>query len=165
MILTIHALVGTTAAGLFPGNPAGAFLSGLASHYLIDRIPHYEYELASKSLDTESEAKVCLELNRHLALDFLKIGLDFSVGIFLSWLLFHNTLPLPIIFLGILGGVLPDFGQFLYLVLRCFPFNKIHKIHRFFHSPVALEQKKWLGYFSQFIVLFFILAVYLYLNP
>jgi hypothetical protein len=46
VIATAHAAAGAVAAS--PADtPAQGFLAGLASHYLLDRVPHCDYELSS----------------------------------------------------------------------------------------------------------------------
>ncbi|MDX6645815.1 MAG: hypothetical protein QOK40_1542 [Miltoncostaeaceae bacterium] len=47
MIATAHAAAGAAAASR-AATPAGAFLAGLASHYLLDRVPHCDYGLSSR---------------------------------------------------------------------------------------------------------------------
>ena len=48
MIAAAHAAAGAAAAST-AGTPAQGFLAGLASHYLLDRVPHCDYELASRT--------------------------------------------------------------------------------------------------------------------
>jgi hypothetical protein len=47
VIATAHAAAGAAAAAR-ARTPAQGFVAGLASHYLLDRVPHCDYELSSR---------------------------------------------------------------------------------------------------------------------
>ena len=50
MILSTHAVVGAALASLMPSHPIAAFVAGVASHFVIDSTPHWDYPLKSISL-------------------------------------------------------------------------------------------------------------------
>lgn len=119
MILTPHLLLGAVIASRIEYIPLAIILAFL-SHYLLDLIPHIEYSI--ENIEKKQWQKSLP--------DFLKVFLDFSLGILLI-LIFSNP-PAggqPIIFICVFFAILPD-GLTL---LNYFFSNKILKIHRYIH--------------------------------
>ncbi|MDO8639596.1 MAG: hypothetical protein Q7R53_01600 [bacterium] len=120
MIFTSHMLAGAAVASNISSTPMAITLA-LFSHYLVDSIPHSEY-----SIKNIQEGKW-----KKSYFDFLKIFLDFSVGIILILILSKNP------FIAILGGItaiLPDGLTFLGFI---FPNNKILSLHQKIHYQGA----------------------------
>ena len=116
MIIIPHMLVGA-AIGVYSKNIETAFLFGLASHYLLDFLPHWEYF---------TEAKVSK------ISDVLKILADFFIGLALVSLLLWDS-PGKIIIAGaIFGSLLPDVLCFLSNMYDGFG-SKILRVHFNFH--------------------------------
>lgn len=99
MLITPHVLVGA-AVGVASGNPVVGFLGGVASHFILDAIPHtdpgiWHFEDAFPYKVDERDLTVAFA--------------DMSLAIFLT-LYLAGTAPLiaaaPLA--GIAGGVLPD---------------------------------------------------------
>lgn len=162
MILTTHALVGSSLTNLFPNNPMLGFGLAFASHYIIDTIPHKDYNI-DHFLDKDSKSFKSVLNNLKSALGFLLIGADFLIGIILSVLIFaRGERSLFITALGICGGVLPDVLQFLYYKFKKKPWLITQKIHYFFHSPNEMKDKPFFGVLNQilcsisFILIYFI---------
>ena len=149
MILTCHLLTGAAIASKIRPVPLALILAFL-SHYLLDFIPHRDY----------SAENIFKRRWRKAKLDFLKIFLDFSLGILLVWLLSGKSL---IISAAVFLAVLPDGLTFLAWV---FPKNKLLSKHCLFHQETIhfIKNKKvslfW-RIFSQ--VLVFSGAIYLLL--
>lgn len=158
MTLTTHAIVGASIASLFPEHPILAFGLAFASHYVSDMIPHTElfpeHFIIEKSDTnaTESAAKK-LKLAFHDArssLGFLLIGIDFVAAIILCLLIFvRDEQSLLIVAIGFLGGVLPDFLQFVYYKCRKMPWTIFQKIHDFFHSKKKMQDRPIIGSIAQ----------------
>jgi hypothetical protein len=68
MILSTHAIIGGAVASLMPSHPMFAFVTGVASHFAIDAIPHVDYPLYSISV--RRSANSALTLNWLLLQDF-----------------------------------------------------------------------------------------------
>ncbi len=163
MVLAAHSIVGAALANMFPDNPAAGFLLAFASHYVIDAIPHREYDIEGffdeKNKKFNSVFSSLISLKR-----FFMIGSDFGIGIILSLLIFaRDEKSLIATLLGILGGVLPDALQFFYYKYKIEPFVFIQKyIHDVFHSHDKMYDRPIRGYINQiitvavFILLFFL---------
>jgi len=152
MILVSHGIVGGAVGSLFPQNPLLAFFVGLASHFVLDAIPHWEYEI--KSIGSESgSSEGILKLSRNSIRDFIFVLLDFSFGFLLAALIFgrgdYSSLS---IFWGVIGGVFPDGLLFLSYVWRTKILTALRKFHLFVHSRVNWKSRPVLGTLSQIIV-------------
>jgi len=136
MILTLHLLVGAVIATRVDMVPL-AFLLAFLSHYLLDFIPHQEYEITG-----------VMERNWGGSLfAFLKVGLDIAAGTALI-LLFSRD---PVVFMGAFFAILPDGLTLLHLTL---PY-RILKIHFAFHQKLHYFKEKSpaiLGIFNQLVV-------------
>src|SRR3989344_8004295 len=113
MILSSHIIVGSAVAeslmsnSLTAGNAAAIFIIALASHYVLDIIPHWHYYVPSIDKDKEefiSDKKI-------IARDALKVFLDGLIGLAVAlWLI---DLPMgsnKIFIVGIIvfASILPD---------------------------------------------------------
>jgi hypothetical protein len=78
VILSTHAIVGAAVASLMPDHPALAFASGVASHFAIDAIPHWDYPL--RAISVKPNTGTALKLNWFLFQDLGLIMLDACVG-------------------------------------------------------------------------------------
>ncbi|OHA58759.1 MAG: hypothetical protein A2607_00030 [Candidatus Vogelbacteria bacterium RIFOXYD1_FULL_42_15] len=138
MILTTHSLIGASVAAVLTKDPVIAFSVGMASHYLSDTIPHWDYELGSKiNDDPKNPLGVDLDLkSTDFIFDLSKVMIDLAFGILASIFIFISLLELNplIVILGAVGGALPDFLQLAYMKIRREPFVTLQKIHNFFHS-------------------------------
>ncbi len=113
MLITPHVLAGT-AIGLAVGNPAAGFVLGVASHFVLDAVPHtdpgtwhYNEAFSTHSLDIR---------------DFTTASLDVASAVF-GFALLSGSAPLvaaaPIA--GAIGGALPDLFVVLGLVFKKLP--------------------------------------------
>ncbi len=155
MILGTHAIVGAAVGRLIP-NPLGAIVAGFISHFAIDAIPHWQYNLASM-VHRDGPMEDDMVINRKFAGDLARTGLDFALGMVLSLLLFqgtsldnlvYNSLPL---LAGAVGGVLPDALQFVYFKIRREPLTTLQKLHNWAHAGKNLDAFPY-GIASQLIV-------------
>ncbi len=121
MILFFHLLTGGLLASIIQNVPLALSLA-LLSHYFLDFLPHKEYSI--KNIKNKKWKKSLP--------DFVKLGLDFLVGILVVIILFDN------IFLALSGaflGVFPDFLVFLSLIIPSKILKYHSKIHRKIHCP------------------------------
>jgi len=154
MTLTTHALVGAATASLMPQHPVLGFCAGFASHFVIDAIPHWDYPIASSSIDPLQGA--AMKYDGAFFLDMLRIGTDALFGILLSVRLFATPVLLPIVLLGAVAGISPDPLQFVYTKFRHEPLLSLQRFHEWIHTKNHLENSKILGIISQVL---FIAAV------
>jgi len=144
LILATHAIVGAAIASQIPNHPIIALVAGIASHFAIDAIPHWDYPLRS-ILSRNKESP--LTLDKGLLVDFSLIAVDGLAGLAIALSLFAQPSALLTVLLGALGGMLPDPFQFVH---RLYPHEPLHTVQRF-HSWIHAKQKlEWpLGIASQ----------------
>ncbi|RJQ31033.1 hypothetical protein C4572_03115 [Candidatus Parcubacteria bacterium] len=160
MTLTTHAMIGAGLAAIFPGSFPVGFAAAFASHYLLDAIPHWDYHLGSHKKGKEGTLEDDLKIDKNFLKDILKISFDFFLGLALTSFIygFYFKLPWPILFIGLIGGVLPDLLQFFYFKIRKEPLRFLQKIHLAIHNRNDFLRVKFpvLGVLLQavFIVIF-----------
>ena len=163
MILTSHTIIGVAAASAFPSHPILAFSAALASHYITDAIPHWEYDLLSSKKDRKNPLNNDITIGKDFFSDLMKVLVDMFIGIIVSFIVFYflglNGSRL-ILIAGIAGGIAPDILQFVYFRFRREPFKSLYLFHYFIHSRTErLEKHFIIGIFLQIltIVLIFLL--------
>ncbi len=160
MILTAHTIVGSAVANLVPNSPVLGFVLAYGSHYLIDTIPHRD-QYIDPFFDKDWKTYGSIFSNLKSMLGVLLIGGDVLIGIILSFIIFvRGEASLIATIVGIVGGVLPDFLQFLYYKFKKQPWIFTQKIHDFFHSKNEMKDKTFLGILSQATCTFVFIAVY-----
>lgn len=137
MILLSHSIIGVAAASVFPSNPMLAFSVALASHYIMDAIPHWDYKLLSSKEDSKTPLNNDIVIGENFIFDLRNVFIDALLGVIISFLLFyffgfgHSVL---ILIVGIIGGIIPDILQFVYFKIRKEPFKSLYIFHNFIHS-------------------------------
>jgi hypothetical protein len=156
MILLTHAVVGAAVARLFPHHPWLGFFAAVASHFVLDAIPHWQYRIGSmiksrKPLDNR------IIFGKRLMFDMSIVTLDFLCGLLLSLYFFSGGSPssarLPLI-LGAFGGALPDGLQFLYFLIRREPLLTLQKFHDLAGSKRHLDPYSIPGMAAQALLIF-----------
>ena len=161
MILTTHVIAGAAIGSLLPAHPVAAFVLGVGSHYVLDSIPHWDYPLYSILVNKgESSA---LTMRRALVRDFFDISLDFAAALIVSLVFFYNPNPSALVAIcaGVIGGVLPDFLQFVYMLAPNSPIKYLQQFHRWIHTSHRLrnEGKTLIGVVSQIAIVAAIIFV------
>jgi hypothetical protein len=128
MFVTTHALVGALIAEQMPTHPVLAFTLGIASHFLLDIIPHGDSRLY-KGYISGAKARRAVA---YVLIDSL-VALFFVLFLFNTRFVDHRTA----ITAGIVGGVLPDFLVGIYEVLRVPGLKWVHRVHFFFHNMIS----------------------------
>ncbi|MEX1026638.1 MAG: hypothetical protein WD049_01335 [Candidatus Paceibacterota bacterium] len=135
MVLSTHSVIGATTATILTRDPALGFLVGVASHFLLDMVPHWDYTLASKrDPGTDDVQHKTMVFGRAFLFDCVKMGFDFGLGIaVVSVLAFSEPSVAWVLVAGLWGGVLPDILQFCYFrAPRVFGWAQM--IHESVHS-------------------------------
>ncbi len=140
MILTVHLLTGAALASKIQPLSLALVLSFL-SHYFLDVLPHPdEYSISNIK-----------ERKWHKSLpDFLKIGLDISVGLLIISVLTDRQ---PAIYSAALLAGLPDFFTFLSLV-----FPRRLSWHEKLHRKIHFAKDKKIPFFWRFFIQATVLA-------
>jgi hypothetical protein len=163
MILTPHAIIGAAIANVLPGHPVVGFVLAVASHYLVDMIPHNHYEHQHYILK-ETNSIASLSHNVRAIYQFVLIIFDFCGGVFISILLFSRDWhSLFITLLGVAGGVLPDFLQFLYYKYKHRHLKTHMDFHGKFETKNNLDHNPALGALIQFVTTLTVVAGYFFL--
>jgi len=142
MVLTPHAVLGSAIASALRLSPPLAFVAGFASHYLLDPIPHWDYQLASAEIDHDNPLNNRFDIKgRPFIIDLVKVGFDACLGLGLALFFFGWSGEATIISLTFasLGGVLPDVLQFAYTRVRREPFVAIQKLHNLMHAKTRIN--------------------------
>ncbi len=140
MTLTTHGLIGAATASLFPAPyyPL-AWSMAFVSHFFADAIPHWDYKTKSFTRNKDP-LKNDFVINKKSVVDLTKIGIDFCLGIGLSYLLFPSHLYNPwLIVGGAFFGILPDPLQFAYWKIRREPLTTLQRLHISIHAKKKLE--------------------------
>ena len=87
LILATHAIVGAAIASQIPNHPVIALLAGIASHFAIDAIPHWDYPL--RSIRGGAKKGSPLTLDKGFLVDLSLIALDGLAGLALAFSLFR----------------------------------------------------------------------------
>ena len=157
MTLATHVIIaGAVIAPIAANAPLPiVFMIGVATHYLSDAIPHYDYPL--RSAKQERAEVLHIELTptpKNITIDLLKIGLDATLGIAVTLYLSQSFTPqtaLPYL-VAATGAILPDALQSVYWFWRKSPMHEIKVCHDFFHAKHRLK-KDLLGIGSQLLIL------------
>ncbi|MBI4134392.1 MAG: hypothetical protein HY475_03150 [Candidatus Terrybacteria bacterium] len=130
MILVSHVLIGGAIGATFR-EPALAVPLALASHYLLDAIPHREYRIARLEAGFRDNGSIV-----ELLAVFADLALGFAILLALA--------PPPLAIVAGFTAALPDAVTFLSFLLRE---NGILRAQRVFHRRIHLmrrEQVPWL---------------------
>ena len=161
MILTSHAIIGVAVASAFPSHPALAFFAAVASHYIMDAIPHWEYDLLSSKKDRKNPLNNDITIGKDFLRDLKKISADIFISVLASFIIFYFIglgESILILIAGIAGGIAPDILQFAYFRFRSEPFKSLYIFHYWIHSRTEkLEEHYVIGIFLQILTISLIL--------
>lgn len=155
MTLTSHAIAGAAAAQFFPSNPVLAFSAGFVSHFLLDFIPHWDYDVLSGKEDPNNPLNYDMVLGEKFLIDLARIGFDACLGIVLSLAIFtqlNDSAPL-LAFAGAIGGITPDPFQFLYWKTKVWPLTYLQKFHVWVQKDKNLKVKPVIGFLLQAVLI------------
>lgn len=132
MFLTVHSVAGA-AIGEAAGNPLLAFLLGVLSHFVLDRIPHWD----PHGYQGFQKEKIIIDKG---AIQYASIAiLDIILTSALVWFILTRNFSHPVpIFFGALGAVTPDFNMGFYFLTK----NKIFKFLQDIHVKTHFRPGK-----------------------
>jgi len=135
---------------LLPTSPVLGLCLAFASHYLLDGIPHLDYQIRSASLNPTSAAPI--KYDTALLADAITIGADVALGVTLALLLFETSGSIALVACGALAAILPDALQFANTRFPHEPLQSLQTFHRWAHTCKGIKQPI-LGILSQVIFL------------
>jgi hypothetical protein len=137
MILSTHAIIGAAIASLMPDHPLLGFVSGIASHFAIDAIPHWDYSL--RAISAKPGASFAMTPNWSLFRDLGLIMIDASVGLGIGLWLYASPPGVTTVILGALGGMLPDPLQIAHKLYPREPLRSLQRFHVWIHTKRRLS--------------------------
>ena len=147
MTLATHSIIAAAVTKpLMRMHPAFILLTAIASHYLSDAIPHWDYKIASLE---NSEDKKHRRFGNNRKLIYRDIG-NFAIdGLSGAGIVLLAIRPITReqwtwAILAIVGGCLPDFLQAIY-ILKLKPLRLHQKFHDMFHTKIRLGPYPMLG--------------------
>lgn len=166
MTLTTHSIIAAAAAKPFANShPVFIFLAALASHYLADAIPHWDYRLHSLIEGEEGLHKKDIIFTRATFwFDLMRSAADAIFGLIIVALLVWPTSLHDWLFviLSSVGGILPDFLQGLYYGLRLNILKPHQYLHDWIHAKIKLGPYPKLGIPFQLIIVLIAIVFLIY---
>ncbi len=145
MLITTHAAVGFT-IGALVSDPYIAIPLALASHYLLDGLPHFEVSTFRKPGEKKLKPKNLFEL----------IFVLTDAGLAFAFLAFFHIYFSPSAFWGVIAGVAPDVLDNVFLwspYLHRIPvFRELHSFHKNFHHT-ARNREVAVGVLTQILII------------
>lgn len=157
MTLATHIAIATAVAGPFARiHPAAAFFAAVASHYLADAIPHWDYSLRSMPDGGNSHNKKWVFTRAALKKDIFHTGLDGLFGILLVSIFTRPSSWPELLAAGciIIGAILPDVLQGVYYTKKADFLKPLQKLHDYTHSEIKLSPYPLIGIPFQLLILF-----------
>jgi len=161
MTLTMHIVfaAAVTKPLLETHNPILVFAVAFASHFVMDAIPHSEYNLQSvKDLEIIKDYK-------KIAVDLFHISIDVLVGstiFFITNLLIGNPFTMLMFLLVALGAIMPDALQVVYWVFKDSPIRHLQNFHQFIHVSTRIKSPI-IGIGSQVVLIALSICLIIYL--
>ena len=161
MTLTTHAIVGAGIVSLTVYNPTLGICAAFLSHFVIEAIPHWSYEIKSTAIQPHSGITHISFSDKSFIRDFFVIGTDGVLGLIFSSLLFSTPQTFWVIFAGACAGMLPDILIFIYSRWQHEPLVSLLKFHEWIHTRYQawMQHNPVFGISSQ--ILLIILFVYI----
>ncbi len=150
MTLTAHAIVGAGVAAMIPTHPVLGVCAAFASHFLVDAIPHYDYQIRSASIHPQKGGTMTFD--RALLFDLLAIGSDFVLGIMLAIFFFATPQTVLLIALAAFAGQFPDALQFAYTRAPHL-LAPLQRFHYWIHTKHHLREHPVFGVVSQIVLI------------
>lgn len=142
---------------MVPQRPVLAFAAGFTSHFLIDAIPHKDYDgyLPSFHHDKANPLNNDMRLGKAFMGDLALIGSDALFGLILSVLVFSYglfELPLFWVLLGAGAAMVPDALQFVYFKTRSKILEPLQRLHIWIQQKSPLDTTFAVGFGLQCIL-------------
>jgi hypothetical protein len=159
MILLPHIITGAM-IGAKTKNLGLIIILGILSHFILDKIPHWDY-----SINGIKDFRKTRNFKK-LVITLIKIGIDGLIGLLIVSLTLwqkdmFNSDYLLFILLGIFASVLPDILGILSEITNNNFLNVFTKFHDFAHFKTEKEgELTFLGLFTQIAVIICALVIF-----
>ena len=158
MTLTTHATTATAIGVFIPGPWWLGWSLSFFSHFVLDMIPHYDY-------DEKGVAKhkfYHFKIHDQFTVNILKVVFDLGLGLLVP-LLIGWWFKLSIIYLVGCGAIaiLPDFLQLVYSLTKIKILQKLQNFHVWIHSQKKIREPLF-GHLQQIIINLLIISLIFY---
>lgn len=153
MVLSTHAVAGAAVA-LLARDPWIGFGTAIISHFLLDTVPHWHYPLRALNAARNGEGKIDGRNAGKILLVFAITGSDclMGFGVALGAGIAFGADPI-VLLAGAVGGVLPDFLQFIYYLFPASLIRHLQSFHKWIHTPTRLDDLHLIGIASQALLI------------
>jgi hypothetical protein len=156
MILATHAIIGAAIGSTMPQAPLLAFTGGFVSHFILDALPHWDYELGSGKSIKGNKLEGDFVMGKAFIVDVIKVIVDACIGILAVIVFFDTGTSLAStlqtgIFWGAVGAMFPDGLQFFYYKLKIEPLRSLQKFHLFIQAKRNLNDYSIIGPMVQIV--------------
>lgn len=134
MYLTVHASIGAAIGGSV-SHPSLAFLLGIVSHFILDKIPHADPGGANH-FEGRNIFPLTKSAKRFLAIVLIDTLLAAATTLFLIRAMPNASLSL---LFGVIGSILPDYLFGLYFLTKW----KLLKSFQMFHHRIHFPHKQY----------------------
>jgi len=152
MLLAPHIIIGAL-IGTKTKKPLLIIILGLLSHFILDKIPHWDYSIYNiRHFSTIQNYNLLFD-------DISKILIDIFIGLLIVVLVLHkknmlNKNHIPYIVLGIFVSLLPDILWSLNVLIKNNMLNKFTNFHNNLHyTPQKEGEITFLGLATQIAVI------------
>lgn len=159
MTLTTHIAIAAAATQPFAQSyPMLGFFAALASHYLADAVPHWDYGMHAIGRNEQKlqwSADQAHIFRRRVIRDIGHFAVDGLLGVGITLLLTRPVSAEEWLWIigAIAGGILPDFLQGAYLSGAAF-LRPLQRFHDRCHTKIKLGPYPLIGIPLQIIILF-----------
>ena len=157
MTLTTHiAIAAAITKPFIKQHPILAFFVAIASHYLSDAIPHWDYRLGSLAGGENPDKREWQFKTHTFWEDFSRFAFDGFLGAGIAFLIIRPA-SLHEFFLWslvVIGSCLPDFLQGVYYTRKAEFLKPLSHFHNRIHSKIKLGPYPLIGVPFQLIILF-----------
>ena len=150
MTFTTHILIaGALTKPIVHAHPVLSFGVAIASHYLTDLIPHWDYGI--RSIDKKTQENVdAIQWDfrdKKFWRDFSHFTFDALLGLGILTLISWPTslTQFSALFFVSAGAVLPDFLQGIYFTRKANFLKPAQRLHDFFHTRLRLSPYPLIG--------------------
>ncbi|MEK7541500.1 MAG: hypothetical protein AAB533_01485 [Patescibacteria group bacterium] len=160
MTLTTHIVIAAAVTrSLAQSHPLLGFFTALASHYLADAIPHWDYPMLALPNNTDDEQKLhwgagkARVFRKRLVRDVRTFAADALLGVMIILLIIRPASHDQWWWVAgaVIGGVLPDFLQGVYLSGAAF-LRPLQYFHDWCHTNIKLGPYPLIGIPFQLVI-------------
>ncbi|MCL5004459.1 MAG: hypothetical protein M1170_00730 [Patescibacteria group bacterium] len=165
MILSSHIIVASATSAPFLAktlnfqNAVFILFASLASHFLIDMIPHWDYQMSS--FPKENGERLFVRKTSFFIKDLTKNFLDFFAGIAVAVFIVgwpQNFMGFLAFGLVIFGAILPDALAAIFIISKWRFLEPLYKFHVAIHGKRIINP--FWGFISQIFILVFIVLIF-----